>query len=94
MMSVVLSGHFDVPASRMAEVSAALEEHIRLTRAEPGCKRFEIAPDPSFPGRFSVSEEFIDRAAFEAHQERISESQWCLVSRDLRRYYHLEDGSC
>ena len=41
-----LSGHIDVPHERRAAVAEALPEHVRLTRAEPGCLRFEVTPDP------------------------------------------------
>ena len=37
---------------------AALPDHIRLSRAEPGCEHFEI--EESAPGVFSVEERFED----------------------------------
>jgi len=51
-------------------------EHIRLTRAEPGCIRFDIAPSPDDPCRFVISEEFRDRAAFDSHTARTRASDW------------------
>ena len=90
-MGVILTGHIDVPADRLADVEAALPEHIRLSRAEPGCARFEVSPDPAVPGRFHVSEEFTDRAAFDAHQARAGASDWARVSAGIPRDYRIED---
>ena len=32
-----LEGHIDVPSECIGEVEAALHDHVKLTRAEPGC---------------------------------------------------------
>ncbi|MFD0979880.1 putative quinol monooxygenase [Tropicimonas aquimaris] len=90
-MGVRLTGHFDVPADRLAAVTRALLDHIRLTRAEPGCRLFDVQADPEVPGRFTVSEEFVDRAAFEAHQARIAGSDWAGASEGIDRHYRIEE---
>ncbi|GAB4292286.1 MAG: putative quinol monooxygenase [Roseovarius sp.] len=66
-----------------AEIRAALAEHIRLSRAEPGCLEFEVSE--TAPGVFALSEAFRDRAAFEAHQRRARASAWGRRSAHLRR---------
>ncbi|WP_116131787.1 putative quinol monooxygenase [Tropicimonas sp. IMCC34043] len=86
-----LSGHIDVPAARLAAVTAALPDHIRLSRAEPGCLLFDVTPDPARPGRFNVSERFVDRAAFEAHQARVGASDWGKITEGLPRSYRIEE---
>ncbi len=47
-----LEGHIDVPDDRTAGIEIALEEHITLTRTEPGCIFFNVEPCTKVPGRF------------------------------------------
>ena len=86
-MGVILQGHIDVPADRLAAVRAALPEHIRLTRTEPGCLRFDVTELADPPGRFLVDEAFTDAAAFDAHQTRTAASDWARISAGLQRDY-------
>ncbi len=90
-MRVVLSGHIDVPEDRRHAIAQALPEHIRLTRAEPGCVFFTVEPDLSVPGRYRVHECFADRAAFDAHQARVRTSGWGAVSAGLPRDYRVSE---
>jgi len=73
-MSICLSGILTCSEDDARIVRDALPEHIRLSRAEPGCIRFEVTE--TAPGVFSVSEEFTDQAAFDAHQTRTRASAW------------------
>lgn len=84
---VTLTGHIDVPPDRMDDVQAALPTHISLTRAEPGCLSFDVDPCPEVPGRFLVSEVFVDQQAFDAHQARTKASQWARVTAGMPRDY-------
>ena len=86
-----LTGHIDVPQDRLAAVSAALPEHIRLTRAEPGCLSFTVTPDPDRQGRFLVTEQFSSRTSFEAHQARSAASDWARVTAGLPRNYKITE---
>lgn len=86
-----LTGHIDVAPERRADVTAALPEHIRLTRGEPGCLLFEVTPDPKVEGRWQVAELFVDRAAFDTHQARTAASNWATVSDGIPRSYVLEE---
>ena len=88
-MGVTLSGFLDVPPERLEAVRAALPEHIRLTRGEPGCLRFDVVESASHPGRFAVTEAFRDEAAFEAHQARAAASRWGRVTAGLPRDYAI-----
>jgi quinol monooxygenase YgiN len=72
-------------------VAALLPEHIRLTRAEPGCLRFEVLRSYSDPTRFAVSEAFIDRAAFEAHQARAAATIWAKGTKGIPRKYEISE---
>lgn len=88
-MGVILSGYLEVPEERLESVRAALDLHIRLTRAEPGCLVFDMIEDPEVPGRFDVYEEFVDPDAFRSHQRRAEASAWGRVSLGLTRRYTI-----
>ncbi len=90
-MKIQLIGYIDVPTDRLAEVGAALPEHIRLTHAETGCISFNVTPSPNVAGRFDVAEVFVDRASFDAHQERTRTSNWAKVTKDIPRQYRIEE---
>lgn len=84
-----LTGAMICTADRLAAVRAALPEHIRLTRLEPGCLSFEVTE--TLGGRFEVNELFTDRAAFDAHQARGGASVWAEVTRGLPRDYQITE---
>ena len=83
-MSFHLEGHMELPEDRRDAVLEALPEHVRLTRAEPGCESFEVSPGAD---RLDVRESFRDEAAFRLHQARISGTDWEAVTRGLGRDY-------
>ena len=84
-----LTGAMICPPDRLAAVRAALPDHIRLTRAEPGCLRFEVTEARG--GRFEVDKQFTDRAAFDAHQARGAASDWARVTAGLPREYEVTE---
>lgn len=85
---VTLRGWIEVPPAEIAGLGALLDEHVRLTRAEPGCLAFEVTPGPA---RLDVAERFRDRAAFDAHQARTAASAWGAATRHLQRHYRIEE---
>ncbi|MEM8653894.1 MAG: antibiotic biosynthesis monooxygenase [Pseudomonadota bacterium] len=72
-----------------ARVRAALPDHLRLTRAEPGCLRFDVDPTDD-PLVWSVSEEFTDPGAFEAHRARAATSDWARATAGIERDYTIK----
>ena len=86
-----LTGHIDVPLHRMVEVSAALPEHIRLTRLETGCVSFDVSPDSQFAGRFNVTETFASRPDFDQHQSRTKASDWARITDGISRSYSVAE---
>lgn len=86
-----MTGQIDVPPHRLAEVSAALPEHIHLTRLETGCIRFEVSPDPHHAGRFNVAEVFASRADFDQHQIRTKASDWARITDGIPRSYSIDE---
>lgn len=88
---MTVRGHIDIPAALLDAVRAALPAHVRLSRAEPGCLRFDLHEDPDTPGRLLVDEAFVDKAAFEAHQARAGDSAWGRLTRGIPRHFTVED---
>ncbi|MEM9844900.1 MAG: antibiotic biosynthesis monooxygenase [Pseudomonadota bacterium] len=82
-----MKGHLRCGPEDARIVRAALPDHIRLSRAEPGCEHFEV--EEREPGVFSVEERFEDDAALLAHQTRTRASEWWRktghIPRDIRR---------
>ncbi|MCA0273571.1 MAG: antibiotic biosynthesis monooxygenase [Proteobacteria bacterium] len=72
-------------------VSVLLPEHIRLSRANPGCLRFEVFRSQSDPVRFAVSELFRDREAFEAHRARAADTIWARATKGIPRDYRITE---
>ncbi len=74
-------------AAEHAVVDLYLDDHIALTRAEPGCLKFEVNPDATDRNKWHVSEVFESEEAFEAHQARAKTSEWGEVSERLERRF-------
>ncbi len=91
-MQIYLQGHITVPMDRLEQVRQALPEHIALTRAEEGCLSFDVVEDCEQPGRFYVSEEFENQAAFDVHQERTTRSSWFEIKQGISREYCISTG--
>lgn len=90
-MKVALTGHLHcADEAEAARVRAGLETHLRLTRAETGCLRFDVTPTDD-PLVWHVSELFTDRAAFEAHQARAGASDWAKLTAGIARDYKITE---
>ncbi|WP_439136372.1 putative quinol monooxygenase [Pseudomaricurvus sp.] len=50
---------------------------------------FEVTQSSGDPCVFQVYEEFVDREAFEFHQQRIRTSEWGRVSVNVERDYSI-----
>jgi len=72
-------------------VAMALPDHIRLTLAEAGCLSFEVTPTAD-PFIWQVSESFVDRAAFDAHQTRTATSDWAAQTAAIKRDFSITEG--
>src|SRR5690554_4326450 len=83
MSKIILEGHIVVAGSDLAAVMAELPTHIRRTWQEEGCLCFDVTQSSSNNNVFFVYEEFIDRAGFEAHQQRVKSSDWGRVAADV-----------
>ena len=75
-------------AGEAAAVRRHLAEHVRLSRAEPGCLAFDVA-ETGDPLVWRVEEAFRDRAAFDAHQARTRASLWWAATRGIARDFRI-----
>ena len=90
--AVHLSGRLLCASAEEADVVRRhLPEHLRLTRAERGCLAFEVTPTDD-PLTWRVEEQFVDRAAFDAHQRRTRASPWGAATAAIRRAYDVTEG--
>ena len=78
-------------AADAAIVAQYLPEHIRLSRAEPGCLSFEVGQTED-PLIWSVEESFATRADFDAHQVRTKASVWYQATGHIPRVYEITEG--
>lgn len=80
----------------MAQLMTALEllpDHVAASRAEPGCLRFDIAQSEDDPMVWTLSEIFVDAAAFAAHQARTAASPWGQRSGAIARDFHRHEAT-
>lgn len=86
---VRLTGRLTCASPQEADlVRAHLPEHIRLTRAEPGCLSFEVFQTGD-PLVWHVEERFRDAEAFAFHQNRTRASAWWAATRAISRAYEV-----
>jgi len=76
-------------ADEDALVRDYLPRHIALTRAEPGCVAFDVAPSAT-PWVWDVAEQFRDEASFRAHQQRVAASEWGTRTAGIERRYTVQ----
>lgn len=69
-------------------VRAHLPDHIRLTRAEPGCLSFDVLASGD-PLIWLVEECFRDTEAFAFHQNRTRGSAWWAATAGIPRDYRI-----
>jgi quinol monooxygenase YgiN len=74
-----------------ALVARLLSDHVRLSRAEPGCLLFEVT-QTAYPLVWQVAETFTDRAAFDAHQTRSRASVWGQSTAHIARSYTVAEA--
>mgnify|MGYP000872289150 CR=1 FL=1 len=93
MANLILTGFLICRTLDEADrVAALLPDHIRLTRAEPGCLLFEVVRSMADPVRFAVREIFASKADFDAHQARIKDTVWARGTKGIPRDYVLTEG--
>lgn len=91
MSKIILTGYIIVADTDLVAIKNELPIHAQLTREEVGCIFFEVLQDEINENKFNVYEEFVDRAAFELHQQRIANSTWALASKNAVRHYTIQE---
>ena len=86
---VTLKGFIIVPAEDLSAVKEELINHRNLTHNETGCLVFEVTQSESNSNRFDVYEEFVNKATFESHQQRVKNSYWGEVTINVERHYGI-----
>lgn len=89
MNAIILTGQLICQGDdEIALVKEFLPLHLELTRAEPGCISFEVAPSGD-PNIWDVSECFQDGESFLHHQMRVKASEWGHATADIERNYSI-----
>ncbi len=89
MQKIILKGYILVSESELEIVKKELINHIKLSKEENGCLAFEVSQDKYNKNRFNVYEEFTNQKTFEAHQVRVRNSKWGLVTINVTRHYQI-----
>ena len=86
---ITLTGTLTCPTpDDLKIVETYLPDHIKLSRAEPGCITFDVVQTAN-PLVWQLDESYADKAAFEAHQTRNRASVWWQVSQNLVRNFQI-----
>lgn len=86
-----LKGHLICMTEAEAQaVRLHLDQHVALSRAEPGCLSFEIVQTDD-PMIWDVRESFRTREDFDAHQLRTRASPWFEATRHILRDFKVEE---
>ncbi|MGO4536482.1 putative quinol monooxygenase [Leifsonia sp. 2MCAF36] len=90
MNPVRLTGQLVCKTADEAKIVARhLPQHVELTRAEPGCLFFDVAPTAD-PMIWTVEERFASVQVFELHQKRAADSEWGRATANIERRYSIE----
>ena len=73
---ILVSGHFRLPAERIAEARTEMAAVIAASLAEDGCRAYSYAEDVTQPGLFRVHEEWDSRPALNAHFDTPHMKHW------------------
>ena len=72
-------------------IETYLPDHIRLSRAEPGCLGFAVTQTADSMV-WQLDESYVDSAAFQAHQARNRASLWWQMSQGLARNFQTSES--
>lgn len=80
---LVVTGSVTARPETFEALKAAALEHVRRSRAEPGCLRHSVHIDAENPLRLFFYEEWEDRAALDAHFAVPESLDYMRLSREL-----------
>lgn len=92
-MSIIIAGYFRIDPVHVEQCKATLIKVMRATRAEPGCRFYNITADLEDNATFHVSEEWASEAELADHMKtpHLNELKaglggWGLKALVLKRY--------
>ncbi|CAN7370444.1 antibiotic biosynthesis monooxygenase [Rhizobium sp. LjRoot30] len=65
----LIVGYFTAKPGRRNDFLAAVAEHARLSREEPGCLYFDLVAVPDHPDRMLLAEAFVSDEAHRIHED-------------------------
>jgi quinol monooxygenase YgiN len=90
-MAFTLKGYIKVPLEELETIEEQLDEHIQNTKKEVGCIEFRVEQSSKNECIFNVFETFVDRDAFDLHQDRVHTSSWGSLTENVERVYEVEE---
>ena len=92
-MSIIIAGYFRIDPAKTEHCKATVIEMMRATRAEPGCRFYNITPDLEVAGLFHLCEEWESEAALTGHLQaphmqelKVAFGGWGVQAVDIKRY--------
>lgn len=82
-MPIIVAGRLEFEGDICAEIIRGGRDHIRASRAEPGCAAYDWAVDPLEPGVMHVFESWESEAALGAH---FRDPSYTAMRAHLERY--------
>lgn len=89
MNKVILEGTIMVPNDDLEAVLQELPIHIEKTLNEEGCAIFKVTQYEKDQTIFHVYEEFLSQEDFDFHQERVRNSHWGKITKNITRDYKI-----
>ena len=90
MGEFALNGWIEIPFAEQGRLLPLLEEHVRLTRSEPGCLAFDITKGREDPSRFEAADGSETGPPLRSTSAAPAASAWGEATRELKRNYQIE----
>ena len=73
---ILVTGTYRLPVEVLEAALEPMRRVVSASRAEPGCLGYAYAQDVTDPGLFHVVENWVDRAALDAHFAQPHMKRW------------------
>lgn len=83
----IMGGYVIAPEDDLPNILSEMPKHIALSRAEPGCVRFDLWQDDIDPMKLHMIEIFKDLNAAEFHRDRMKHTNWKKAAANIERDY-------
>jgi quinol monooxygenase YgiN len=89
MQAILLEGHVDIPAERLAEAIGNIPLYVAHARGEPGCLYFDMQASADVENRFIVTAKFENQISVDNHFKSVANSQWSKCTAGIPRIYQV-----